>query len=111
MNDRQPTGTFLDLELPVEVWLATERVPLGRLLDLEPGGVLPLTHDPDGPVDLVVNGAVVASGELVVVDGRFGFRVTSTAQSAIDELEPAAVNAATAGAPAESGDPDAGASS
>jgi flagellar motor switch protein FliN/FliY len=86
MSAETPAGGFLELELPVEVWLGSEAVPLKRLLDLEPGGVLPLTHDPDGPVDLVVNGAVVASGELVVVDGRFGFRVTETSRRKLAEL-------------------------
>ena len=77
MNDAGGSA-LLELEVPVEVWLTSEDVPLGRLLSLEPGGVLPLSKDPDGPVDLVVNGVVVASGELVVVDGHFGFRVTAS---------------------------------
>lgn len=78
MSETIPGPGFLDLEFPVEVWLASERVPLERLLGLEPGGTLPLAGDPDGPVDLVVHGVPVASGELVVVDGKFGFRVTTT---------------------------------
>jgi flagellar motor switch protein FliN/FliY len=82
------SSRFLDLELPVEVWMASEDVPLDRLLDLEPGGVLPLSRDPDGPVDLVVNGVVVASGELVVVDGRFGLRIVSTALQKLAGLDP-----------------------
>jgi len=80
MTDRSFGSGFLDLELRAEVWLATEDVPLGRLLELERGKTLALSRDPDAPVDLVVNGSVVASGELVVVDGHFGFRVTRTSQ-------------------------------
>lgn len=76
----------MELELPVEVWLASEEVPLQRLLELEPGDLLPLSKDPDGPVDLVVNGSVVASGELLVVDGKFSFRVTATAQQKLATL-------------------------
>ena len=98
MNETTAGTAFLELELTVEVWLATEKVPLEQLLNLEPGGILPLSHDPDGPVDLVVNGIVVASGELVVVEGRFGFRVTRTAQQKLDELESDAV-AAESGPP------------
>jgi flagellar motor switch protein FliN/FliY len=79
---------FLDLELPVEVWLASEEVPLGQLLDLEPGGMLALSRDPDGPVDLVVNDVVVASGELVIVEGKFGLRVASTALQKLAALDP-----------------------
>lgn len=79
---------FMDLELPVEIWMASEDIPLERLLDLEPGGVLPLSRDPDGPVDLVVNGAVVATGELVLVDGKFGLRIVSTALQKLATLDP-----------------------
>jgi len=86
MNAATTTDAFLDLELAVEVWLGTETVPLERLLSLEPGGVLPLSHDPDGPVQLVVNGAVVATGELVVVEGKFGFRVTDTVGRELRDL-------------------------
>ena len=88
MSGTTPGGAFLGLEFPVEVWLAADSVPLARLLELEPGGLLPLASDPDGPVDLVINGDVVASGELVVVNGKFGFRVTTTAQQRLARMEP-----------------------
>ncbi len=78
---------LLDLELHAEVWLADEQIELKRLLALEPGRTISLARDPEDPVDLVVNGSVVASGELVVVDGRFGFRVTTTTQGTLAELE------------------------
>ncbi len=88
MTQANPAGGFLDLELPVEVWLAAEEVPLEKLVDLQPGGVLSLAKDPESPVDLVVNGTVVASGDLVVVEGRFGIRVTTTSLQMLSNLEP-----------------------
>ena len=87
MSETGAENAFLDLEFPVEVWLASEEVPLGVLLELEPGGILPLEKDPDGPVDLMVNGAWVASGELVVVDGKFGFRVTATTREKLEAIQ------------------------
>lgn len=87
MSDSPMNSAFLDLELNAEVWLASEKIPLSRLLELHRGEVLELTQDPEGPVDLVVNGTVVASGELVIVDGKFGFQCTKTAQQQIAELE------------------------
>lgn len=96
MSNTAQGNQFMDLELQVEVWLADEQIELRRLLALEPGRTLSLSRDPEEPVDLVVNGAVVASGELVVIDGKFGFRVTSTAQRELAELD--ASVAADAGA-------------
>lgn len=96
MTDAALQSRFLDLELAVEVWLAAEQVQLSRLLELELGDVLTLAHDPDGPVDLVVNGALVATGELVVVNGRFGFRVSESQAQVLAEMDPADVKAAAA---------------
>ena len=87
VNEPADADAVLDLEVSAEVWLGSEKVDLSELVDLQPGGVLPLSHDPDGPVDLVVNGSVMATGELVVVDGHFGFRVASTSRSRIERLE------------------------
>jgi flagellar motor switch protein FliN/FliY len=86
MSDKNPGSGFLGLELKAEVWMATEELPLARLLELERGKTLALTRDPDAAVDLVINGSVVASGELVVVDGHFGFRVTRTSQQMLAGL-------------------------
>ena len=105
MSETIDREALLELEFPVEVWLASEKIPLERLLRLEPGGVLRLNKDPDGPVDLVVNGSVVASGELVVVDGSFGFRIGSTEEETIADLENEA--AAEAEAAADGGDGEA----
>lgn len=104
MTDKSLGSGFLDLELRAEVWLATEDVPLGRLLELERGKTLPLARDPDAPVDLVINGAVVASGELVVVDDHFGFRVTKTSQQMLAEGAGAAHGTEPADAPASKAD-------
>jgi flagellar motor switch protein FliN/FliY len=79
MTEPVASADWLALEFPAEVWLAAEPVTLGALLDLKPGEALSLTRSPDDPVDLVVNGVRVARGELVVVDGRFGLRITEAA--------------------------------
>lgn len=82
-----PGDAFMQMEFPAEVWLASEDIPLGRLLDLQSGDVLTLSKAPEAEVDLVVNGVTVASGELVVVDGSFGLRVSTTTTRKIAELE------------------------
>jgi flagellar motor switch protein FliN/FliY len=87
MNDPAPPKSVLELAVPVEVWLAEERVPLETLLELKPGGLLPLHRTADATVDLVVNGEPVASGELVIVDGRFGVKITTTTTQKIAAME------------------------
>ena len=101
MSETIDREALWDLEFPVEVWLGSEKQPLDKLLRLQPGGVLRLEKDPDGPVDLVVNGSVVASGELVVIDGKFGFRIGQTEREGIAEVESEAASA-VAGVPEES---------
>lgn len=89
MSASAPSGNFLDLEFSCEVWLTREEIALGKLVALEPGDVLPISKNPEGPVDLVVHGTVVASGELVVVDGRFGLKVTATSLQKLAQLSAA----------------------
>ena len=77
-----PPGPARDLRLlaEVEVQLAVElgrlRLSLRELLSLTPGSVVELDRPADAPVDVLVNGTVVASGEVVVIDGEFGVRIT-----------------------------------
>jgi flagellar motor switch protein FliN/FliY len=49
---------------------------LGELMRLGPGAVLDLDRRVDAPVDLLVNGRLIARGEIVAVDERFGVRIT-----------------------------------
>jgi len=86
MSQPQVGTDFLGIEFAAEVWLAAEPVPLGTLLDLRPGETLSLAKSPDDPVDLVVNGVMVARGELVVVEGKFGLRITETASQKLANL-------------------------
>ena len=64
-----------DIELELTVELGRARIPLRDLLSLTPGVVLELERAAGEPVDVLVNGRVVARGEVVVVDGDFGVRV------------------------------------
>lgn len=73
-----PTGSRLSsVRLDVSVELGRAKIPVKELLALDEGGVIRLGRTVGEPVDLVVNGTVTARGEIVVVDGRLGLRVTS----------------------------------
>ena len=82
LGDGRPLGEGRDLRLladirmELSVELGRSRLPLRDLLALAPGAVLELERTAGEPVDVLVNGTVVARGEVVVVDGDFGVRVT-----------------------------------
>ena len=69
-------GKLADVTLDVSVELGRSRLPIRELLSLDEGGVIRLEHPVGDPVDLLVNGLRTARGEIVVVDGRIGLRVT-----------------------------------
>ncbi|UDL05549.1 FliM/FliN family flagellar motor switch protein [Marinobacter sp. CA1] len=64
-------------KIPVKLTLEVDSVEimLGNLLDLNPGEVLPLDKKVGEPLDVRVNGELLARAEVVVVDGRYGLRL------------------------------------
>lgn len=64
----------VDMEVTVEIGRA--RMTVRELLDLSPGAVLELDRAAGSPADLLVNGRLIARGEVVVVDEDFGLRIT-----------------------------------
>jgi flagellar motor switch protein FliN/FliY len=65
-----------DIPVEVAVEIGRLRLPLKDLLSLSAGAVLELDRAADAPVDVLVNGRLVARGEVVVIEGEFGVRVT-----------------------------------
>ena len=66
---------LLDVELPVSVSFGHTTLLLKDVLKLSPGSVMELNRLPEEPVEIVVNGHVIARGEVVVVDGNYGVRI------------------------------------
>jgi len=64
----------VDMEVTVEIGRA--RMTVRELLDLAPGAVLELDRAAGSPADLLVNGRLIARGEVVVIDEDFGLRIT-----------------------------------
>lgn len=69
------------VELEVAVELGRVRLPVRDLLALGPGSVVELDRPAGAPVDVVVNGTLLARGEVVVVDDEFGVRLTEVVAS------------------------------
>ena len=70
---------LMDVELEVSLRFGSKELPLGEILDLGPGDVVQLDRNVADPVDLIVGDKIVACGEVVLVNGNFGLRVTEVA--------------------------------
>jgi flagellar motor switch protein FliN/FliY len=65
-----------DVEMGVTAELGRTRMTVKELLALTPGSVVELDRTAGSPVDVLVNGTLVARGEVVVIDEEFGIRIT-----------------------------------
>ena len=70
---------LLDVELEASLRFGCREMPLGDLLDLGPGDVVQLDRHVSDPVDLIVGDKIVARGDVVLVNGNFGLRITDVA--------------------------------
>ncbi len=70
---------LLDVELEASLRFGSREMLLGEILDLGPGDVVELDRHVADPVDLIVGDKIVARGEVVLVNGNFGLRVTEVA--------------------------------
>jgi flagellar motor switch protein FliN len=76
-----PAGTMdllMDVQLAVTMRFGARRLLLREVLELGPGAVIELDRKVQEPVDLLLDGRLIARGEVVVIDGNYGLRVTDT---------------------------------
>lgn len=73
---------LMDLEVPVSVEIGRAMVTLEQVVRLVPGAIVPLDKRAEEPVDLRVNGKLVARGEVVLVDDVYGLRITQIVDAA-----------------------------
>lgn len=67
---------FMDLQLAASIRFGETEMLLEEVIKLGVGSVIELSSSIDEPVDLVVNGRALARGEVVIVDGYYGIRIT-----------------------------------
>lgn len=72
---------LLDVSMRVTVELGRTRMQLAQILELQHGSVVELDRLAGDPVDIFVNDCMVARGEVVVVDDKFGVRITEMVSS------------------------------
>ncbi len=76
-------GLLMDVELAVTLPFGSRRLLLREVLDLIPGSVVDLDRQVDEPVDVLLDGRLLARGEVVVLDGNYGVRVTEVAPASL----------------------------
>ena len=65
-----------DVDMEVTVELGRTKLPIRELLSLQPGMVVEIDRAAGAPIDVLVNGRLIATGEVVVIDEEFGVRIT-----------------------------------
>jgi flagellar motor switch protein FliN/FliY len=72
----RPLHLLNDVNMQVIAELGRRRMKVRDLAELEPGSVIVLDKATGSPVDVLVNGALLATGEVVVIDEEFGIRIS-----------------------------------
>lgn len=85
---KRPTGSdvgldlILDVAVTVSLELGRSRMAIRELLQLNQGSVVEFDRRVGEPLNVLVNGTLLAQGELVVIDDRFGIRLTEVVSAA-----------------------------
>lgn len=74
--DSEKMDLILDIPVSVTVEIGRTKMTIRNLLQLNQGGIVPLDRLAGDPLDVLVNGTLVAHGEVVVVNDKFGVRLT-----------------------------------
>ncbi|MCR9104318.1 MAG: flagellar motor switch protein FliN [Gammaproteobacteria bacterium] len=67
--------SLLDVPVTLSVEIGRSKLAIRDLVSLNQGSVIELDREVNEPLDLLVNGTLMARGEVVVVDGQFGLRL------------------------------------
>lgn len=77
-GSNEGTGLEAIMDIPVELSaeIGRTRMPISQLIKLTPGSVVELDRLAGEPLDVLANGRLVARGEVVVMNDRYGLRLT-----------------------------------
>lgn len=76
----------LDIPVNISLRVGSTEISIRDLVRLVEGSVIALDRDSSEPLDVLVNGTLIAHGEIVVVDDRFGVRLTDVV-SPLERIE------------------------
>jgi flagellar motor switch protein FliN/FliY len=75
----QAAPLLMGVKLPIRILLGRTQLCLRDIAQLGSGSVVELDCSPEDPVEIIVNDRVIAQGEVVVVSGNYGVRITKIA--------------------------------
>jgi flagellar motor switch protein FliN/FliY len=75
-SGKQDLDLILDIPVQLSVELGRTKIPIKNILQLAQGSVIELDAMAGEPMDVLVNGCLIAQGEVVVVNEKFGVRLT-----------------------------------
>jgi flagellar motor switch protein FliN/FliY len=87
-NEPRNLSLLLDMQLEVAIRFGKRELPLREILELNAGSVIEFEQQIVDPVELLLDGKTIGRGEVVVVDGNYGLRMTeiSTAQTRMNSM-------------------------
>ena len=80
-------GRLQNVPVELAVEIGRTRMTIGDALALGPGSVVTVGRLAGDPVDLLVNGRVIARGEVIAIDEELGLRITEIAAAAVEPQE------------------------
>ena len=75
-KEKRKLDTILDIPVTISMEIGKTKINIRNLLQLNQGSVVELDRMAGEPLDVVVNGTLIAHGEVVVVNEKFGIRLT-----------------------------------
>ena len=75
-EEKKKLDTILDIPVTISMEVGRSQISIRNLLQLNQGSVVELDRVAGEPLDVLVNGTMIAHGEVVVVNDKFGIRLT-----------------------------------
>ena len=75
-EEKRKLDTILDIPVTISMEVGRSKINIRNLLQLNQGSVVELDRAAGEPLDVLVNGTLIAHGEVVVVNDKFGIRLT-----------------------------------
>ena len=75
-TEKYDLGFVLDIPLELSVEFGKVKIVINDLIQLGQGSIIELNKSVGDPLEIYINGKLIARGEVVVVDDKFGIRVT-----------------------------------